>query len=193
MSLRHAILGLLARKPSTGYELAQMFDLSLRTAWHARHSQIYPELGKLESAGLAEVTARGPRGSKTYSLTGAGHAELRRWLVEEEPDRSQRSESTVRLFLGQLLAPEDRSAVFARDLAFVEDEDAQLRALRDQLPPGEPFAAQLELGLRLNAVLIAWLREQQPGATTKARTEPSSRSGPGAPVRPADVCDGRRD
>ncbi|HXH78868.1 PadR family transcriptional regulator [Nocardioides sp.] len=171
MSLRHAILGLLARKPSTGYELAQMFDLSLRTAWHAKHSQIYPELAKLESAGLAEVTARGSRGSKTYSLTDAGHAELRRWLVEEEPDRSQRHESTVRLFLGQLLAPDDRGDVFARDLAYVEREDAQLRALHEQLPPDEPFAAQLELGLRLNAVLLAWLREQQqPAATSSSQT-----------------------
>ena len=43
MSLRYAVLGLLARRPSTGYELTQTFDRSLRTSWHARHSQIYPE------------------------------------------------------------------------------------------------------------------------------------------------------
>src|SRR5215207_7815489 len=116
MSLRHAILGLLARKPSTGYELAQMFDLSLRTAWHASHSQIYPELNRLGSAGLIEVVERGSRGSKTYALTDEGHDELRRWLVEAEPDRSQRNESAVRLFLGQLLPADDRKQVFERDL-----------------------------------------------------------------------------
>ena len=160
MSLRHAILGLLARKPSTGYELAQMFDLSLRTAWHARHSQIYPELSRLESAGMVEVVERGARGSKTYALTDEGQAELRRWLVEVEPDRSQRNESAVRLFLGQLLPTEDRRQVFERDLAYIEAETIQLEALKHSLEPGEPFAAQVELGLRTNAVLAEWLREQ---------------------------------
>lgn len=160
MSLRHAILGLLARKPSTGYELAQRFDVSLRTAWHASHSQIYPELGKLQTAGLVEVVARGSRGSKTYALTSAGREELRRWLVEADPDRSQRNESAVRLFLGQLLEPADRRAVFERDLAYVEEQSDQLRELQGCLEPGEPFAAQVELGLRMNAVLVDWLREQ---------------------------------
>ena len=54
MSLRHAVLGLLERRPSTGYELTRTFDRSLRASWQARHSQIYPELAKLESAGLVE-------------------------------------------------------------------------------------------------------------------------------------------
>lgn len=160
MSLRHIILGLLARKPSTGYDLTQMFDLSLRTAWHAGHSQIYPELKRLSSDGLVEVIERGARGSKTYGLTDEGRAELRRWLIDVEPDRSQRNESAVRLFLGQLLPTEDRRYVFERDLAYIEGETAQLEALKDDLKPGEPFAAQVDLGLRTNAVLAAWLREQ---------------------------------
>jgi DNA-binding PadR family transcriptional regulator len=164
MSLRHAILGLLARRPSTGYELAQMFDLSLRTVWYARHSQVYPELARLGSAGYVEVVREGARSSKTYGLTEAGHTELRRWLVEEDPDRSQRNESAVRLFLGQLLAPEDRARVFERDLAYVEQETAQLRDLQERAAPGEPFAAQIDLGLRTNAVLREWLQEQAAAA-----------------------------
>ena len=160
MSLRHSILGLLARKPSSGYELAQMFDVSLRTVWHARHSQIYPELARLSTAGLVEVIEHGARGSKTYALTAQGQEELRRWLIEEDPDRSQRNESALRLFLGQLLPAADRRRVFERDLAYVEHETRQLRALRDRLEPDEPFAAQVELGLRTNDVLMDWLKEQ---------------------------------
>lgn len=169
MSLRHAILGLLARKPSTGYELTQMFDISLRTAWPASHSQIYPELARLESSGLVEVVERGARGSKTYALTSTGHDELRRWLLEVKPDRTRRNESAVRLFLGQLLPPEDRKRAFERDLAYVEEENAQLEALRDRLEDGEPFAPQVELGLRTNAVLIEWLREQAEASRPDSR------------------------
>lgn len=163
MSLRHAVLGLLARRPSTGYELTRTFDRSLRTSWHARHSQIYPELAKLAAADLVTVVERGARRSKTYAITAAGRAELRRWLVEAAPDRSQRNESGLRLFLTPLLDPIDRRAVYQRDLAHVEEELASLEALRtaaqDAADP-EVFAPQIELGIRVNDVLQGWLREQ---------------------------------
>jgi DNA-binding PadR family transcriptional regulator len=163
MSLRYAVLGLLARRPSTGYELTQTFDRSLRTSWHARHSQIYPELAKLETADLVEVVGRGARRSKTYAITQAGLAELRAWLVDAEPDRSQRSESGLRLFLTPLLDPADRRATYERDLAHVDQELAALEKVRDEVraaPEPEAFAPQVELGLRINAVIRDWLLEQ---------------------------------
>ncbi|RJT96570.1 PadR family transcriptional regulator [Arthrobacter frigidicola] len=172
MSLRYAILGLLARQPSSGYELTRKFDSSLRTAWHAQHSQIYPELAKLEAEGLAEIIKRGARGSKTYGLTESGHDALRHWLVEVAPDRSQRNESAVRLFLTQLMAPRERRLAFERDLAYVHQQTAELRLIKDQLAPDEPFAPQVELGLRTNAVLSAWLQEQADAATREGGDGP---------------------
>jgi DNA-binding PadR family transcriptional regulator len=163
MSLRYAVLGLLARRPSTGYELTQTFDRSLRTSWHARHSQIYPELAKLEAAELVEVVGHGARRSKTYGITAGGRAELRRWLVEAEPDRSQRSESGLRLFLTPLLDAGDREATYERDLVHVERELAALAEVQAGMqsePEPEVFAPQVELGIRMNSVLRDWLREQ---------------------------------
>jgi PadR family transcriptional regulator AphA len=163
MSLRHAVLGLLARRPSTGYELTQTFDRSLRTSWHASHSQIYPELTRLEAADLVEVVGHGARRSKTYGITAAGRAELRRWLVEVRPDRSQRSESGLRLFLTPLLDPADRRAAYQRDLAQVEQDLAalaELRTVTDSSVDQEVFGPQIDLGLRIDRVLREWLREQ---------------------------------
>ena len=143
MSLRYAVLGLLARRPSTGYELTQTFDRSLRTSWHARHSQIYPELAKLEAADLVKVVGHGARRSKTYAITEAGREELRQWLVEAEPDRSQRSESGLRLFLTPLLEPADRRATYERDRAYIDRELAALEELRAEArtaPEPEAFA-----------------------------------------------------
>src|ERR1700754_3702450 len=126
MSLRYAVLGLLYQHPSTGYELTQRFDRSLTNAWHASHSQIYPELAKLQEAGLIEVVGEGARNSRTYGITDQGKARLRDWLVDTEPNRAQRNEGAVRFFLTLLLEPEDRIAVFQRDLDFVHEQVAYL-------------------------------------------------------------------
>ncbi|GII23402.1 PadR family transcriptional regulator [Planosporangium mesophilum] len=87
MSLRHALLALLDAGAMTGYELAKQFDVSVAYLWHAPHSQIYPELRRMEADGLIEAEAlpRGERGTKrAYSLTVAGAAELMRWVAETE-------------------------------------------------------------------------------------------------------------
>ena len=180
MSLRHAVLGLLARRPSTGYELTRTFDQSLRTSWSASHSQIYPELAKLQAADLVEVVEHGARRSKTYAITTAGRAELRRWLVEATPDRSQRSESGLRLFLTPLLDSADRRATYQRDLDQVEQDLAalaELRAAAGSAAEQDVFAPQIELGIRIDHVLQDWLREQLAAATRDDPDKPDSPKG----------------
>ena len=54
MSLRYALLGLLADRPYNGWQLLKNFEGSLAYAWPALHSQIYPELARLREAGLIE-------------------------------------------------------------------------------------------------------------------------------------------
>jgi PadR family transcriptional regulator AphA len=162
MSLRHALLGMLATQPGTGYDLARRFDASLAHAWHASHSQIYPELARLAEAGLVEVVGEGARRSRTYGVTPAGREEIRRWLLDSEPDRAQRNETAVRWFLVALLDPEDRRVALERELRNVEAYTAYLRetAGRIDAAGGSPFRPTVDLGLRTGAVMHAWLREQ---------------------------------
>jgi PadR family transcriptional regulator, regulatory protein AphA len=164
MSLRHAVLGLLAVQPATGYELTQRFDRSLAHSWHASHSQVYPQLAQLERAGLVEVLSEGPRRSRTWGITGAGREELRHWLVESEVDRGQRNESGVRWFFFQLLDPADRRAVIERELDYVERNGAMLDELAEKSAthagPPSPLTPTIDLGQRINAVMVDWLRDQ---------------------------------
>ena len=93
MSLRHALLAILAVEPMTGYDLTKHFSRSAAYVWHAPHSQIYPELRKLETEGLvtAESVARGDRGVKrTYSITDAGLEALVTWVEEDTPPAPER-------------------------------------------------------------------------------------------------------
>ena len=163
MSLRHAVLGLLATQPATGYDLAQKFDRSLANAWHASHSQIYPELARLQEEGMVEVVGEGPRRSRTWAVTEQGREELRRWMVEIEPSRSQRNETAMRWFLLALLAPPDRRVALERELAFAAEETARLEgiaALLDAAPEPGPFRPTVDLGLRVTATVRTWLQEQ---------------------------------
>ncbi|MFI5588681.1 PadR family transcriptional regulator [Amycolatopsis sp. NPDC051758] len=106
MSLRHAVLGLLDEHPMSGYDLLKRFEQAMSNVWAATQSQLYGELGKLETAGLIRVHAEGPRGRKEYELTDAGREELRHWLVEVEPNRVTRNESLLRVYFLGAVGPE---------------------------------------------------------------------------------------
>ncbi len=76
------ILGLLAWSPRTGYEIKQITDRSTRFFWGASYGQIYPELRRLEAAGLVDSREE-PRGRvprRIYSLTKEGRRALDTWL-----------------------------------------------------------------------------------------------------------------
>src|SRR4051812_50161094 len=80
MSLRHAVLGMLADEPGSGYDLLKRFERAMASVWPATQSQLYGELGKLEAAGMIHVLAEGPRGRKEYENTEARLEGLRHRL-----------------------------------------------------------------------------------------------------------------
>ena len=53
-TLRYILLGLLSKKKMTGYELNQSFKNEIGEFWQAKHSQIYPELAKMEEQGIIQ-------------------------------------------------------------------------------------------------------------------------------------------
>jgi PadR family transcriptional regulator, regulator of vanillate utilization len=99
MSLRHALLAVLTAEPMTGYDLVKYFDGTVAFVWNAPHSQIYPELRRMEEAGLLKATevARGGRATKrVYEISDAGTAELRRWADDVRPLPPERDVARLR-------------------------------------------------------------------------------------------------
>lgn len=164
MSLRHALLGLLAEEPASGYDLTRKFEKALqRYAWHAQHAQIYPELTKLAGDGLVTVAAEGPRRRRTYAITDTGRAELRRWMLNPPDVFVVRNELVLRLFLLSTLDSEDARAVLR---PLVDDSARELATLREAIaaadattPPdaGLPFGRLVaEYGVRSFQTLHDW-------------------------------------
>ena len=80
----YVILGHLALRDWTTYELAQQMKRSTRHFWPRAQSKIYEEPKKLAAHGLATARRQytGRRPSTVYAITPAGRAALHRWLDE---------------------------------------------------------------------------------------------------------------
>ncbi len=105
MSLRYALLGFLTTEPSSAYRLAQEFSESMGWFWYASHSQIQPELQRLETAGLVTSVQRDGdgRAKRIYSVTAEGIAELESWLALDTRYPPVRDPERIRLVFLDML------------------------------------------------------------------------------------------
>ena len=79
----YAVLGLLALRSWTGYELTQQARRSLAHCWPKEDSVLYEEPRRLVARGLAQARQERERGRtrNRYSITDAGRQALRAWLA----------------------------------------------------------------------------------------------------------------
>jgi DNA-binding PadR family transcriptional regulator len=88
-TLEYKLLGLLARQPMSGYDLASHLKQRFVPFGPISHTQIYPALASLEQQGLVryhivEQHAVRPN-KKVYELTEEGRAALRQWVESPTP------------------------------------------------------------------------------------------------------------
>jgi PadR family transcriptional regulator, regulatory protein AphA len=125
------ILGMLAAGTRTGYDIKQIVDRSTRHFWAASYGQIYPELKRLESAGLVVSRSEptGGRARQVYEPTEAGRAALENWLDSGgEPLYELRDEGMLKLFFSDFTSPRQRLANLH---AMRERAERKLAALRE--------------------------------------------------------------
>src|SRR5438874_8292699 len=132
-----AVLGLLALRPRSGYEIKQTLDQTTRFFWNASYGQIYPEVRRLADAGLVEGEAapRGDRARTVYRLTPKGRRRLKGWLAESDFRVDIRDEGLLKLFFADLLSGEAALELVRSRRAVHERTLEQLR----QIESGPPF------------------------------------------------------
>ncbi len=105
--LKCALLGFLKYQPKTGYELKQTMDQSTGHFWHAKQSQIYTTLKKLEQDKFV-ISHAEPQESRpdrrVYTITEAGDKVLQEWLLEPvtKPDTTKQLLLLKLFFSGKL-------------------------------------------------------------------------------------------
>ena len=105
--LAYALLALLTVEGRSGYDIARWFRDVASHYWAARHSQIYPELARLEHDRLIEHHVepgdRGPE-RKVYAVTAAGRDALKRWVEQPAREAPLRDELMVKALSFGLIA-----------------------------------------------------------------------------------------
>jgi len=130
----YGLLGLLAVRSWTGYELTGQVRRSLRFVWSVSDGHLYREQKRLVSLGWASVEQEpaGLRSRKRYTITPAGRAALEAWLETLPEEPHFQIEGLLRIFLGDMASP-DMLATAARRTA---------EATRDMLDEMCGFAAE---------------------------------------------------
>jgi DNA-binding PadR family transcriptional regulator len=104
MSVRHAVLGLLAQRPRHGYELRAAFEAFVggRENWDVNPAQIYSTLTRLEESGLVaeqDIMQGGGPEKRVFAITPQGKTALREWFGTAVEREHQRDEFFIKLML----------------------------------------------------------------------------------------------
>lgn len=157
MSLRHAILGFIALRPMSGYELKRHFDSSVSHFWNADQSQIYRTLGRLVDDGLAtrRTVAQDDRPNMhVHEATALGLDELDRWQAAELEREPERNAFLVHVFFTDRMDDAARRDLFRRRREAVLAAISALESVDVEQEP-DSTAAALRLATRDHGVVQA--------------------------------------
>ena len=152
----YALLGLLAIRPWSSYELTRQMGWSLSRFWPRAKSKLYEEPKKLERLGLAvsRREATGQRASTVYAITAAARRALRDWLGEPTTGFGLEAEPLLRVFLADQGTRADTLSTLAHARAWAEERNAgNLAAGRAFLAGGAEFQARAATTLLVGAFL----------------------------------------
>jgi DNA-binding PadR family transcriptional regulator len=158
MSLRPAsylILGMVGLGARSGYAIKRAADGSTQFFWPMSLAQVYPELARLQGAGLLrrEEDPHGGRERHSYLLTEAGEEALAEWLLSSSAEPTQfRDEGILRLFFADALPAADQLAL-VRGLR--QRAAAVAESTRDEIVPA---ARALQAAGTRGPALVAQLR-----------------------------------
>jgi DNA-binding PadR family transcriptional regulator len=192
MSLKFALLGLIALKPASGYDIKRIIDRSIYFVWNVTGPQIYNTLRTLREEGLVSseaIAQQGKPDKQVHTITPKGLQALQEFANEPVRASVTRDDVLLRIFFGNFAD----DAVVVRELGAYLDRIRNERAFmeateaRIQAHPGERHKArefQL-LSLRLKVAQYRAMEQELTRFLAARNAKPVRRGGVrGAPARP---------
>jgi PadR family transcriptional regulator, regulatory protein AphA len=149
-----AILGLLALRPWTAYDLVAQARRSLHHFWPRSEAHLYAELKRLVERGHAhaDVVEGRRRQATRYTITPQGRAALERWLATEPAPPTVEIEALLRVLFADQGSLEDLRAALVTTSRQTRDLRASALSISEELlTTGGPFPRRLHLVERVGA------------------------------------------
>ena len=159
----YLVLGMIAlRGPSTSYDLKRAVSHSVGFFWYFPHAQLYSEPQRLVELGLLGVESEeSGRRRRTFSITDAGRAALKRWLAEPTEEHFEmRNVAELKLFFSETGEPGNVIALAHQQRRQHEQRLAEYRAIQERFGDNPDVASRmitLQLGTQIElATLRFW-------------------------------------
>jgi DNA-binding PadR family transcriptional regulator len=145
MSVRYAVLGLLAQRPRHGYELRAAFQALVggEENWDVKPAQIYTTLTRLEQGGfVAEDSIEQDAGpeKRIYAITLAGRKILTEWFACGVEPGHQHDEFFLKLMIGLASGAADPYRLIQTQRAYLFQELHDITEHRSHADPGRELA-----------------------------------------------------
>jgi DNA-binding PadR family transcriptional regulator len=137
MSLKFAVLGLLALKPASGYDIKRTIDRSIFFIWNVTGPQIYTTLRALRDDKLIaseDVAQKGKPDKQLHRITPAGSRALQAFANAPVRASVTRDAVLLRIFFGN----------FADEAVVTRELEAYLARIRDERATMEATEARIE-------------------------------------------------
>ncbi len=177
----YAVLGLVSFGETSGYDLKQFADSSIRYFfWSPAKSQIYSELRRLHSLGYVterEVEQERRPDKRLYHITTEGEGALREWIEDPRGEQDiRKSTFLLKVFFGRHMSVETLIGRFEELRRQAQDTLAQYKAIERGIHDKREYLfpyLTLKSGLAHVKAHIAWIE----GALEQIREQRQSFGG----------------
>jgi DNA-binding PadR family transcriptional regulator len=140
MSVRYAILGLLAQRPRHGYELRAAFEAVVggQESWDLKPAQVYSTLERLMQAGWIEEDCeleKNGQDKRNYRICEDGKQALEEWFYSPVTPEHQRDEFFVKMMIAQVSGVGDPGKVIQAQRGFIYRHMHAATTLRETYNP----------------------------------------------------------
>jgi DNA-binding PadR family transcriptional regulator len=162
--LKYAILGLLQYTDMHGYRIKEHIEQNFGHMWSINYGQIYPNLKKLRTEGLVEMTEMPQNGEKgpprkLYAITNKGKSEFIKWLgTSPEKPMLLRDPFLMKFVFFGFGDPKRSLEIIDEQIdRYKADLNRREKNLKRWENSGTYVRLTAELGASLNEMFLKWL------------------------------------
>ena len=153
-----SLLGLLAWRPMSGWELYAEFEHTIGHFWSITRSQVYRELQTLAERGYVELGESGARERRVSTITPAGREAFNAWIARMPGEEQIRVPFLLTVFFAEAVPPAVlRQATIEQRRTHAARLDGYLAQIDEVRAKAPAPSLALDFGIAYERAVLAWI------------------------------------